>query len=204
MIRYPEPGRPQIVNGQWAGPFIYIAGRLCIDFTQTGGESPPVRAHYETFHQPADFAAWLADCPLNVPGVTVTPDEFAQALALREAIWRSAQAIRQSLEADPADLALINHAASLPDLAPEISGDGQSMDWRGPLTGSAALSTIARDAIDLFTGDLRTRIRECEGPNCALLFVDASRPGLRRWCHMDRCGNRYKTAAYRKRKKSDQ
>lgn len=203
MIRYPEPSRPQVVNGQWVGPYIYISGRLCIDFTQTGGETPAVRAHYETLRQPEDFAAWLDDCPLHVPGVRVTAEEFAEALVLREAIWRSAQAIRQGSDPDGGDLAAINRAASAADLAPEIAGDGLTMIWQGPMTGSATLSTIARDAIDLFSGELRGRIRECENPTCALLFVDTSRPGLRRWCHMDRCGNRFKTAAYRRRKRSE-
>jgi predicted RNA-binding Zn ribbon-like protein len=190
-----------VINGQWRRPYIYIAGRLCIDFTHSGGEEPEVRAFYDGLKQPADFAFWLDDCPLHVTGVTVSAGEFADALAVREAIWRSAQAIKTGGDPGPADMALINHAAAQPDLAPEISADGVMMAWHGPLTGSAALSTIARDAIDLFTGELRSRIRECENPNCALLFVDASRPGLRRWCHMDRCGNRFKTAQYRKRKK---
>ncbi|MFE7743242.1 CGNR zinc finger domain-containing protein [Nocardia sp. NPDC057455] len=33
--------------------------------------------------------------------------------------------------------------------------------------------------------------------DCGLLFVDASRPGRRRWCSMDRCGNLSKVRRYR-------
>ncbi|NUP00309.1 MAG: CGNR zinc finger domain-containing protein, partial [Nonomuraea sp.] len=45
----------------------------------------------------------------------------------------------------------------------------------------------------------RWRIRECAGDNCPLVFVDTSRPGARRWCAMERCGNRHKLRALRAR-----
>jgi predicted RNA-binding Zn ribbon-like protein len=63
----------------------------------------------------------------------------------------------------------------------------------------AALASLARDAIDLLSGPLATRVRECAAEDCALLFVDASRPGRRRWCSMEGCGNRAKTTSYRRR-----
>jgi predicted RNA-binding Zn ribbon-like protein len=59
------------------------------------------------------------------------------------------------------------------------------------------LSTLARDAIDLFTGPLSGRIRVCAADDRGLLFVDASRPGRCRWCSMDRCGNLSKVRRYR-------
>ncbi|MFD0576716.1 CGNR zinc finger domain-containing protein [Dactylosporangium darangshiense] len=36
------------------------------------------------------------------------------------------------------------------------------------------------------------RLRECADPACNALFLDASRPGSRRWCSMETCGNRAK------------
>ena len=44
-----------------------------------------------------------------------------------------------------------------------------------------------------------TRLRQCAGDNCALLFLDTSRPGKRRWCSMERCGNRNKVREFRSR-----
>lgn len=55
-----------------------------------------------------------------------------------------------------------------------------------------ALSTLVRDAIDLFSSPLAGRIRTCAAEDCGLLFVDTSRPGWRRWCSMERCGDRAK------------
>ena len=43
------------------------------------------------------------------------------------------------------------------------------------------------------------RIRECESPECALLFVDTSRPGRRRWCSSAACGSKDRSASYRRR-----
>jgi predicted RNA-binding Zn ribbon-like protein len=68
-----------------------------------------------------------------------------------------------------------------------------------PADVRAVLATVARDAVDLVTTGDPTRLRECAADDCALLFHDASRPGARRWCSMAGCGNRPKTAQYRRR-----
>lgn len=45
------------------------------------------------------------------------------------------------------------------------------------------------------------RIRKCEHPECRLYYVDTSKPGRRRWCSMELCGNRKKAAEFYARKK---
>ena len=193
----PNPG--SISQGEWSR-FIFIAGRLCIDFTQTGGETGK-RSYWERFHQPSDLADWLSESPLQLLEVQPSPEEFNMALSLREAIWRIAQAIRQGENPPIEDIDTINRVAAEPDLSPQMALDGTGRFWHIPTTATAALAVIARDAIDLFSGELRSRIRECENPKCRLMFVDASRPGKRRWCLMKRCGNMAKTSQYRKNKK---
>ena len=197
-ISYP-PNPQSISQGEWSR-FIFVAGRLSIDFTQTGGETGK-RAYWERFHHPADLADWLAESPLQLQGVQPTAEEFEAALSLREAIWRVAQAIRQGGTPLTEDIDTINRAAAAPDLPPQLDPGGLELAWDSPATAIAALSVIARDAIDLFSGELRSRIRECENPKCGLMFVDASRPGKRRWCLMKRCGNMAKTSQYRKSRK---
>jgi predicted RNA-binding Zn ribbon-like protein len=172
---------------------------LSLDFAETGGKSEE-RAVWERLHGPSDLSDWLSESPLQIEGASVTPAEFETALDLREAIWYAAQAIRQGGMPLSGDIDLINQAASMPDPAPQLNADSQTRAWKAPLTATAALSAVARDAIDLFSGELRDRIRECENPKCSLIFVDTSRPGKRRWCHMDRCGNMAKTARYRQRR----
>jgi predicted RNA-binding Zn ribbon-like protein len=39
----------------------------------------------------------------------------------------------------------------------------------------------------------------CGADNCYLIYLDTSRPGNRRWCSMERCGNRAKVRGHRSR-----
>jgi predicted RNA-binding Zn ribbon-like protein len=192
-----RPNSESILHGEWVR-FIFVAGRLCIDFIQTGGETGK-RAHWERFHQPSDLADWFSESPLRLHGVQVSSDEFEVARSLREAIWRVAQAILQREAPSAADFDIINRVASESDLPPQLTLDRLGEVWYSPATATAALSTIARDAVDLFSSELRSRIRQCENPKCGLMFVDTSRPGKRRWCLMKRCGNMAKTTRYRQK-----
>jgi predicted RNA-binding Zn ribbon-like protein len=51
--------------------------------------------------------------------------------------------------------------------------------------------------VDVIGGPDGERLRECDNPRCALLFVDTSRGRARRWCSMRRCGAQDKMARYR-------
>ncbi len=190
-----RPSSKSIVRGKWAR-FIFISGKLCIDFTQTGGETGK-RAAWEQLHQPSDLADWFSASPLQLAEIPVSPEEFKIALSLREAIWRTAQAIVEKETPRVGDIDLLNRVASAPDLPPQLVADSSKWTWYSLVDATAALSTIARDAIDLFASQQRARIRQCENPNCGLMFVDTSRPGKRRWCLMKRCGNIEKTSRYR-------
>ncbi|WP_312639773.1 CGNR zinc finger domain-containing protein [Streptomyces sp. RLA2-12] len=61
---------------------------------------------------------------------------------------------------------------------------------------------MARDAVLLVGGPLLARVKECENPECSLLFLDDSQARRRRWCSMDRCGNLAKVAGYRSRSRT--
>jgi predicted RNA-binding Zn ribbon-like protein len=178
-----RPNAKSISNGEWAR-FIFISGRLCVDFTQAGGETGK-RAAWERFHVPSDLADWFAASPLRGQEVYVQPDELRTALSLRESIWRVTEGILQSEAPSAEDVGDINRVAAAPDLPPQLALEGLEHVWGSPATASAALSLIARDAIALFSGELRSRIRLGENPNCGLVFADASRPGQRRWCLMN-------------------
>jgi predicted RNA-binding Zn ribbon-like protein len=54
---------------------------------------------------------------------------------------------------------------------------------------------------DLLAETERSRIRKCE--SCVVHFFDASKNGARRWCSMNICGNKFKVAAYQRRKRAD-
>ena len=93
-------------------------------------------------------------------------------------------------------------AAAVP-LTSGLASVGLTARWAPPVRATQALSTLAREMIELLSGPLAERIRECASDDCPLVFVDTSRPGARRWCAMERCGNRHKLRALRARRASD-
>ena len=171
----------------------FITGRPCLDFAHTGGEGD--WAVWELIHDAADLERWLR-VVLDGAEVTAAPRDVAPARAVRHAITRLAFAAIAHEPYPPSAVATVNEAAAAPPLVPALGPEGLRVAG-GPV--AAALSTLARDAIDLYGGPLAARIRECAAENCGLLYVDTSRPGTRRWCSMERCGNRAKVRAYRGR-----
>lgn len=61
---------------------------------------------------------------------------------------------------------------------------------------------MARESVGLFGTGSNERIRECSAEDCQLVFYDDSRSNNRRWCSMQRCGNRAKVRAHRSRSSS--
>jgi predicted RNA-binding Zn ribbon-like protein len=181
------------------GSFWFDAGALCLDFAHTGGEGR--YAVFESLHHPADLGDWLAEPPLGLAlTAPVTARELTAAKALRQAIWEAAHARAAGAALPPAAIATINRAAAAPPLIPELTADSGAAGWAAPARATQALSTLAREMIDLLAGPLSRRFRVCAGDNCPLVFVDSSRPGTRRWCAMERCGNRYKLRTHRARR----
>ena len=165
----------------------------------TGGLTP-IRSSFEDLHGPDDLGEWLSSVVLDGTRVAPSRSDLESAIALREAIF---QTIRHKTKGAPLgkqDLETINRVAHAAPLVPAMAAGTAKRVWAKPPTARAALSTIARDAIELLTGPLADRVRECANPKCELVFVDSSPPGRRRWCSMDRCGNRAKTRAYRRRR----
>lgn len=48
-----------------------------------------------------------------------------------------------------------------------------------------------------------TRVRQCAGDACTLLFHDRTRTHRRRWCDMAVCGNRAKISSFRSRQRGE-
>ncbi|MFE4395106.1 MULTISPECIES: CGNR zinc finger domain-containing protein [Streptomycetaceae] len=185
------------------GRFHFDPGALCLELLTTGGPGPYTR--YEVLHRPADLAAWLPPSRLRLPAdaVRISPAQLAAARTLRDALWRLAAARAHGGRGTPADHAVLNRAAEHPPLVPRIAPDGTAAAPL-PADGAQLVSTLARDAIALLTGPYADRVRECGADNCQLIFVDTSRPGRRRWCSMERCGNRHKVRALRARRDSEE
>ena len=179
--------------------WFFDPGALCLEFLTTGGTG--AFARFEVLHGPDDLADWFSRSRLRLDpaGLRVDGDEVRVARRLRGAVWNLAQDTLHGRPRRAEDMAEINRAAAEPSLVPQLADDGtRRLEY--PASGSQALSAIARDAVELFTGKLAARVRECGADDCFLVFVDASRPGRRRWCAMERCGNRHKVRALRARR----
>lgn len=182
-----------LLGSRSGATFRFDPGALCLELLTTGG--PGEFRRFEVLHSPADLATWAERSRLTpTPELAISAADVTHARHLRDALFR---VVIQRPE--PGDLATINDTAAHPALVPAIGADGRR-HWAGTSTGTQLLATVARDAIDLLTGPFSHRVRTCAADNCSLVYVDTSRPGSRRWCSMDRCGNRHKVRTLRARR----
>ena len=152
----------------------------------------------ELLGSPRDLERWLVAAGLAARRPRATPADLRQARALREALYGLALARARGRAFPSRDRALLNRCAAQPPPAPRLAPDGLTWSGDGVRT---LLAAIAREGVELLGGPLADRLRQCEGEGCAMLFVDASRSGRRRWCSMMRCGNKAKVAAFRRRQR---
>jgi predicted RNA-binding Zn ribbon-like protein len=182
--------------------FNFRSGRLCLAFVATIGER--WRRNHERLRSPADLARWYRDAGVLEETVVITARGLEIAHGLREAIYGEANRMIRNQRSSRDDEAVINAAAAYPPLIPVLRARRVGLVLPAEAAERSALSTVARDAIDMLTTVDPTRLRECSDPECGLLFVDTSRPGRRRWCSSDACGGRNRAAAYRRRNRAGQ
>ncbi|MEX1079751.1 MAG: CGNR zinc finger domain-containing protein [Homoserinimonas sp.] len=178
-------------TGQWltseAGTrWWFDSGSLSLDFG------------YASFINPADLADWLGQRFTRVEQAA-TDRELRDAENLADAIARVAVARTREVSAAPEDIDAVNLYAAMPDVPPSLSG-GRRQAGAGRVRVAQALASVARDAVDLFGERGAERIRTCAASDCSMVFYDDSRSANRRWCSMQRCGNRAKVRAHRARR----
>ncbi|HTF46903.1 MAG TPA: ABATE domain-containing protein [Pseudonocardia sp.] len=175
--------------------FVFTSGHWALDLAGTvGHRNGPDRV--DLLDSPASVDCWLVEAGLLDTPPAVDAEGLARTVALREAIYRLARARTAGRAAEPADQAELNRAAEPAPVGIQLLHPAQ-VARRGDLT--AALSTLAREAIELLGGPAAGQLKVCRGDLCTRLFLDSSRRGDRRWCDMRECGNRAKAAAYRDR-----
>lgn len=150
----------------------------------------------ELLAEPEDLARWLSAAGLASSGIACDAATVLVARELREAIHQLVHA--HLAGARPPDRArkVLNQVARRGSAPRQLSAEGEAL-----LAGDVLqrLSFVANEAIALLGGTDRGRLRKCENQGCAVLFVDLSRSGARRWCSMAACGNRNKVAEFRRR-----
>jgi len=180
----------------------FDAGRLCLDLLATTHPR-------ERLPDAASLTHWITASGLVPPGTTLpdpVPDWLPAFRELRCVIGRLVEAaLRPQTEAYPDDrpLAVLNAAARPAPPVPHavLLDDGHLANRLAePPSCAALLSTLARDALDLLTDPAsRSALRQCEGDNCPVVYLDTSRGRRRRWCSSELCGNRERVARHRRR-----
>jgi predicted RNA-binding Zn ribbon-like protein len=185
--------------------FRFHTGALSTDFVATVGRR--LAGGLERLTSPARLTEWLTEAELAagepVPADdAVTGRELQQAQDLREAIYRLMLSRIAGRPATVTDSRVINGWARKRLPAPQLNDDGSLAPQRLIAEDAGmALGVIARDAIDVLTGERAAYLRACEAADCGMLYLDLSQGRTRRWCSMKECGNRAKVAAYRARHK---
>jgi predicted RNA-binding Zn ribbon-like protein len=177
-------------------PFRTGAGRLSLDFIRTLRFRGTPEAVEELSDAQA-VAAWVRLCG-PVSAADASAADVVTAQRLREAVYGLIVAARDGRLAEypRATRDRVNRAAAQPVPVPVLDTAGR-LSWRADEPVAATLALVARDALDLVTSPALGRVRACAGHDCQALFLDTSRPGTRRWCSMDACGNRAKKETLR-------
>lgn len=196
-VRAPRGRRaPTAPTGEMRDGFKFRGGRLALDLPASlAGRRREVPS--ELLVEPRDLGRWLVAAGLAARAPDIAPADVEHARELREAIYRLATTHVHHRPIATADRAVVNRWAALPAPAPQLTSDG-GLAWIGDGV-DAMLSAVARDAVELFGGAAVDRLRACDGDGCAIIFLDSSRAGQRRWCSMTGCGNKAKVREFRRR-----
>jgi predicted RNA-binding Zn ribbon-like protein len=192
-----EPRPPRTADGD---AFRFRSGRLSLDLCSTLLWRH--RAATEQLRAPLDLVRWLREAGVEPAPRAASDGDLHQARELREAIYGLVHDRLAGRALAEPHVATINALAARADPVPRLTGVGE-IGYGADEPAAAALSRIARDAIDVLAGPSAARVRECAAPDCAFLFLDTSRAGRRRWCAMDRCGNREHVRKHRRRQRLD-
>jgi len=176
---------------------------LCLDFANTrcwrGLESPA-----ETLRRPADLMGWcrracLLVAPYRSTTAVASATLLAEAIALREVIYRVFSARAAGGSVSEADLSALNAAIAQAPPRARIAQVEAHYAWQveapagaRPFSAPQLLAAVVWSAADLLVAADGDRIRLCANDACRWLFLDGSRNASRRWCDMSACGNRAK------------
>jgi predicted RNA-binding Zn ribbon-like protein len=188
-------------------PFELRGGRLCLDFVNTVGNhrATSPREHLTSY---AIMLAWAEQAgalgeataaALRLEAAGRPADAavaLAEAIALREAMYRVFVAAITGRPAAGEDLALLNlhlgRALGRQRLRPDAGGGPYALGWCDERSLDAPLAPVVKSAAELLTSGELARVRECDASEwngCGWLFVDESHRRVRRWCSMEDCGN---------------
>lgn len=151
---------------------------------------------------PDGLRAWLEDRGLVAAGMPVDPGAFVRARALRDVLRELARRNAHGEAPDDALRSAFGEATAAVRLRLDLGADGVLALAPDDRTVDGALGRIVASVYDAQVAGVWRRLKSCPGDHCGWLFYDGSRNASSRWCSMSICGNRTKTAAYRRRRRT--
>jgi predicted RNA-binding Zn ribbon-like protein len=171
---------------------------LALDLINTRAMQPG-GSEVDFLRSPEAAQAWLAaeGDRLESPAGDV---DLRALRRLRDHVARAVDAARHGTEPPASALEALT---TLQRSAPRyrvLGWDGTRVTATGRRDGGGTgglLADLAEAATDLITDPLVRNVRQCEAPDCRLLFLPAH--PRRRWCSPALCGNRVRVARYYER-----
>jgi predicted RNA-binding Zn ribbon-like protein len=184
---------------------LFLAGHPALDFLNTR-----MRVNedlVELLQSDEDVLSWLQKARLPTPTIDDKPKPLnllRSAHTLRESIRSLMEDRKGGRRGDPSCL---NRFLATGSGYPQLVWSKSNKLWietvrqQEPKSAELILVPVAEAAADLLTiGDFDL-VKRCENQTCVLWFFDQTKSHRRRWCSMERCGNRHKVAAYRARRR---
>lgn len=130
---------------------------------------------------------------------------LAQALGVREALYRIFAARLENKSVPPGDLNTLNCELAITLGRLRVSSEGKNSfgwTWAEGEALDQPLGPVVRAGAHLLTDQKRLQqVRRCNAENCGWLFLDSSKNHSRRWCDMRDCGNRAKVRRHRQKQR---
>jgi len=182
---------------------------LCLDFADTVDWRTSDRAR-EKLDSYGALLEWstkkglLDQRQVSVIGRKASKEDMPRALAdavrLRETIYRIFSAVAHHRKAAATDIGILNEYLSRGLSRTVVREVGEAYGWGliDDISPDMMLYPVANSAAVLLTSDDLGRVRECanEEEGCGWLFLDCSKSQSRKWCSMEGCGNRAKSRKF--------
>lgn len=173
-----------------------VGNALCLDFANTVNRR--IAPDRDQLAEPDGLRDWAVAAGLPRPIRRADETDRADAVLLRDAVYRVFAAVASGNRPGARDVAQVNRLAAEGLGTASLVGDGTAytIGWNGG-GPRRVLWAVADSAVELVRHGPLDRVGEC--PSCGWVFLDTSRNGRRRWCSMAMCGGAVKSARHYER-----
>ena len=179
--------------------FQFIGGALCLDFVNTVGAWVDGELLRDKLANADDLKRWSQIASIVGLRTPITGAILRRAVVLRRALYGILTAVVGRRTPSKRDMKILNRELAIVRSREFLEYTDHGYNVQFPEVPERVLWAVVRSAAELLTSENLARLRQCPGEECAWLFLDTSRNGMRQWCQMRVCGNRAKARRFRER-----